>query len=531
MLEPSARTDTMFKGILHQFLFKAILLALLALILYGVFRGSTLAIILMLFVGSRFISLVAEALRKPASAERLETMLGLLTRRYENFKPQGRAAIAAALKVDPRLSARELAQAQIDKAVHRFVPARSKRELGAEALGVIAFAVLIPLDIALYTRDFFSLRNPQGWEGAIVAALCLALYAWPHRWLKSSEYSEFRIGWWVLPFAVAFVLLNHAIETRHRYLNPFNPDHNRLAAERVLALKNNVVAGRNAIWVLRYARQLDERGDSQQAIHFYREALRLDANNRAAYARLAALEAQSSGEPTGNAAQPAISPSAPYWTADKPVTPSPRRGTDFLQLANVEGCTVVIVPVGEVSDEILDAAGFVIHNELDLPVYISTNSVPLPPHTRVRGLVTGPQWDQAAIAQSFFNADRPFPHAPIKYVLITPVDIYMQEANYVYSVSPNWGAVVSLARCGGPTGNDPRLRERVAKQALCALLLSFGVPKSLDRNDVTCFTMTPEEFDAKGNYPNAETLKLFQQTLADQNREWQEHKAPPPVTK
>ena len=65
--------------------------------------------------------------------------------------------------------------------------------------------------------------------------------------------------------------MNHAIETRHPYLNPFNPDHNRLAAERVLALKNNVVAGRNADWVLRYARQLDERGDTQQAIHFYRE--------------------------------------------------------------------------------------------------------------------------------------------------------------------------------------------------------------------------------------------------------------------
>ena len=139
--------------------------------------------------------------------------------------------------------------------------------------------------------------------------------------------------------------------------------------------------------------------------------------------------------------------------------------------------------------------------------------------------MTGPQWDQAILFQSFFNADRPFPRAPIKYVLITPVDIYMQEANYVYSATYNWGDVVSLARCGVPTGNDSKLRERVAKQALCALLLSFGVPKSLDRNDVTCFTMNPEEFDAKGNRPDAETLKLFRQTVADENSQWQKRKA------
>ena len=328
----------------------------------------------------------------------------------------------------------------------------------------------------------------------------------------------------LLSFAVALLLLNHVVETRHSYLKPLNPDHDRLAAERVLALKNNVVAGRNVIWVLRYARQLDERGDSQQAIHYYQEALRLDANDHAAYARLAVLETQASGKSLGDVTQPAISPSAPYWTAENPVTPSPRGRID-LSLMNVEGCTVFIVPVGEVSDEILDAAGFVIHNELDLPVYISTNSVPLPPHTRVRGLVTGPQWDQAVLVQSFFDADRPFPHAPIKYVLITPVDIYLQEANYVYSATYNWGGVVSLARCGGPTGHDSRLRDRAAKQVLDALLLSFNVPKSLDRNDVTCFTMTPEEFDAKGNRPDAETLKLFREDVADQNSRWQKYKA------
>ena len=519
-----AWTNTMLKSILSKYLLEAVLLALLALVLYGVFPGTRLAVILILFVAVRFMALIAEALRKPVSTQRLEKMVAVLTVRYEKLPEQWRAAKAAALKLDARLSARDLAQAQINKVVRSYVPPRPKRELLAETFGVVAFAILIPLDIALYSLDFFSLRNPQGWEGVVVAAFCLALYAWPHYRFKSPDFAELRILWWALPFAIALVLLNVSVETRHPYLNPFNPDHDRLAADRVLALKNNVVAGRNAVWVLRYARQLDERGESQPAIHYYQEALRLDVNDPAAYARLAVLEAQASGNPAANPVRPAIFPTAPYWTAAHPVIPSPRCQIDS-RLENIEGCTVVIVPVGNVSDAVLDAAGFVIHDELGLPVFISTNDVPLPPHTRVRGLVTGPQWDQTTIVGAFTNAIQSFPHAPVKYVLITPADIYMRDANYVYSVSYPWGGVVSLARCGGPTGNDPQLRERVAKQVLCALLLSFGVPKSLDRNDVTCFTMNPEEFDAKGNRPNAETMKLFQQALADLNSGWQRHKA------
>src|ERR1017187_9985145 len=94
-----------------------------------------------------------------------------------------------------------------------------------------------------------------------------------------------------------------------------------------------------------------------------------------------------------------------------------------------------IFTVSEVTDEVLDAAGYVIHHELDLPVCVSMDPVPLPPHTRVRGLATGPQWDQASLVRAFTNATSFFPRGPIKYVLITPVDIYMEEANYVYSTT------------------------------------------------------------------------------------------------
>jgi hypothetical protein len=177
--------------------------------------------------------------------------------------------------------------------------------------------------------------------------------------------------------------------------------------------------------------------------------LRLDSNNHAAFERLTRLESQlPGGEIESN---PTVQATAPYWTADNPIMPSPRRQIDD-QLENVEGCTVVIVPVGEVSDDLLDAVGFVIHQELNLPVCISSNSMTIPPYTRKPGLATGPQWNEAALVQVFTNATKIFPVAPLRYVLITQVDIYIEDTSYVVSTSYAWGALVSSARFGDPTG-------------------------------------------------------------------------------
>ena len=518
--------NIMINGIFLNFLFKVILFALIALILYGVVPD--LALILILFVVWRFSSLLAEAFRKPVSAGRLDAMRDGLTRMYERFTPEHRARRAAAFKLDSRLSARELAQAQVDKAAQRYRPPRPKRELTAEALGVIAFAILIPLDIALYTSDIFSFRASHhwGWEGVTVVTLCLGLYAWPYRALKSPDASDVRIWWWVLPFAIALLAMFHVVQTRHPYLDPFNPDRDRLAAERVLSLKNNVVAGAYADWVLRYARQLDQQGQSQQAIHFYREGLRLHANDRQAAARLAQLESQSGATVES---QTASSSSTPYRTADKPVTKSPRQRIDS-GLERVEGCTVVIVPVGNVSDYLLDTVGYVVHNELNLPVCISPDPVPLPPYTRRRGLATEPQWDVGSLIRAFTNATPVFPRAPIKFLLITPADIYIQDANYVFSSSGRWGAVLSSARFAAPDGDVSVLQQRTAKQALCAVLKSFDIPASTDRDCVTSYVSDLREFDAKGNRPDAETMKLFQQAVSVMNQRWQNYKAGAHIT-
>jgi predicted Zn-dependent protease len=514
----------MVKRLIYQYLLKAILLAVIVLVLYGVLSGTALATILVLFVALRVTTLVGEAFQKAVRPEKWDAMLNGLTRIYEKMTPEQRIRRAAAMKLDTHLSATELARAQVSKMIQKNKTSRGKRELCAETFGVVAFAILFPLDIALYTRDFFSIRTPQGWEGTIVAAVCVVLYLWPHIGLKSPDYSDIRVWYWILPFALGLLALNYAIQTRHPYLNPLNPDHNRLAAEKVLSLKNNIVAGRNADWVIQYAHQLDEKGELEQAIHFYREGVRLDPSNRAAYARLTTLEALMAGDHAEVEDKLAVNAMAPYWTADGPLVIPPRHSIN-LDLENVQGCTVVVVPIGDVSNEVLNSTGFVINKELGLPTYISPDSVPLPPYTRLRGLETGPQWNVLSIVQAFTNSVKMFPAAPVKYVLITPVDIYMNDANYVFSATYPWGAIISSARFGGQNNDGLLLRRRTAKDALGALIKSFGIPASPDQNCVTSYTQNLPEFDAKGNRPNAETMELFQQALADLNQKWQNHRA------
>jgi len=42
---------------------------------------------------------------------------------------------------------------------------------------------------------------------------------------------------------------------------------------------------------------------------------------------------------------------------------------------------------------------------------------------------------------------------------------------------------------------------------------------------VTSYSRSLEEFEAKGNRPNAETLKLFRQAVVELNSRWQRHNA------
>jgi predicted Zn-dependent protease len=506
----------MIRGFLAHHLLKAIVFTLIALVLYGVTSGTALVVILFSFVGLRLIRLFAEALQTRAT--------DLVTPGDPNpnaLLVESRSSESPTPSAPPRKWFRSELLTRLGVERSKRLP-RSRWELAAEILGLVAFVLLIPALMALNAHDFFSLRTPQGWLPTAVVLVCVGLYACPHFCLVASRFATLRAAWWAIPFFPALQLFTQAIEHRHPYLNPFNPQHTRLAAERVLSLKNNVVAGRHADWVLRYARQLDERGQTSEAIGFYREALRLDSQNQQTRSRLASLE----GSPMNirNIAVHAISPSAPYWSDDKSIPRAPRRTIDA-ELKNLDACTVILVPIGDLPEHVLDCVAYAVNKELDLPVYISSEPVALPPHTRVRGLVTGSQWDQLTLVRAFLSKNNPPPATPVKYLLVAPVDIYSEDVNYTFSLSYQWGGLISCARFGNPKAPDETLCHRSAKQALCALIKSFGIPPSPNHDCVTSYTHDLREFDSKGNRPDADTLDAFRKAVAGFNDGWRKYKA------
>jgi predicted Zn-dependent protease len=461
-------------AIIYHHLAKVVLIAFFVLLLHGVLNAGVFASILLSIALLRLFTIGAEAIRKPASIQ-WESELVL--------RPAGRSGL----------------------------------ELAAEASGVIAYVLIIPLDIALYSADFFSCRLGYGWKGALIAVSCVMAYALPFRFMKGSRCDTLRMFWWATPLVVSLPLLERAVQLHHPYLNPLESNRVQLAAERVLSLKNGVIAGRHSDWVLRYAQQLDAAGDWQKAAVYYRYAVRFNPNDKGSYARLQTLESRISANVITNRTFGAVS--GPYLKGRQYADPLPRRQIDQ-DLLSIDGCTVLVVPVGNVDGKFLDRIGSVIKDELGLPAFISENAVPLPPHTRTRGLATGHQWSAASFVQAFTNSFSARPTAPVKYVLITSADLYVDQENFLFSYCSPWWMVVSYARFATSDDDDRLLFERTAKQTLCALIKSFDIPPSLDRQCVTSYTQSLQEFDTKGNRPVPETLALFKERLAAENARW-----------
>lgn len=478
----------MVKNLIYKYLAKAVVVLLLGLILFGVFPGTGLAIVLLLVAFLRILYLFQEGLQQVRRTEPSALTDGLPNEKPATLHPITRSA------------------------------PRPIREIFAEGMGVVAFALLLPLVYALYTNEIFSLERQQSWTEALIAFGCLCLYACPHVAFKSPAQCRLRIIWWAIPFLAGLFLLQDLIETRHPYLNPYNPDRNRLAAEHVLLIKNNVVSGYYAGWISRYAEDLEKSGDTQKAIHLYEEALRREPNQPIAAQRLKVLLAENA-ENLQLDVKALPSTTGGYWTNFLSLPSATRHPIDK-DLENVPSCTVVIVSFDSVDDRLLDALAFVVHQELKLPVLIAPSHISLPPYSRKRGLATNPQWQTDVIISAFTNSVDYFPKSPIRYLVVTSADIYMEQSSYVFSQAFPWGGVISSARFSDQNQNPETVCQRTAKQSLCVLIKSFGLLPSLDPSCVTSYSNGIQAFDAKGNRPTPETMARFQQALAEINQQW-----------
>lgn len=242
-------------------LIKWAVVVLVALVLFGTTPASHLVVIAALFIAARLSYIVAEAMRKEPTELEWHSLAAEVRGLWEALPPERKVSEAKALDLPPDASAFEFSEEWIAQAKRAQPALRSKYELLSESLGVVGFAGLLPLGIALLTADFFSFRAAQSWAGVSVFAACLTVYAVPH-FLRRSFFkpASFRMAWWMVPFFPSLYAVLAGMMNVHPYLNPLHPEQERLAAERVLALENIVVAGNHADWVLRYARELDAQG-------------------------------------------------------------------------------------------------------------------------------------------------------------------------------------------------------------------------------------------------------------------------------
>jgi predicted Zn-dependent protease len=401
---------------------------------------------------------------------------------------------------------------------------RSRLEQTIECAGLLAFCLLTPSVWVLYTHEIASLHTYQSWPAVVVTLLGLILYLLP--FAVSSPGAPLRHIWWGLPLLPAAMLLIAGIQLRHPYLNPVNPDHVKLAAERVLALDDGILAGRHYEWVTAYANMLDEHGSPDQAIRFYLDSLRLNPNQEDVRKRLAALSPEIGRNKYLSDTSAPNSPHDPYWVPGHMIAPLPRCELDKY-MEEITRTTIVIMRAGKlISDSLVDAVGDVIARELDIPVCTVPQPIPLPPHTRVRGLVVGRQWEVYSLVDAVKDYTSPLPQAPLRFLILTSADIYKGEANFVFAVSwLNGAALVSIARFGDLVKEQHLVEYRTAKQSLSSIMKSFGVPASTDVNSVLSYAQSVEEHDRKGNRASAEAMVIFRENLRALDAEWNAYRS------
>ncbi len=469
------------------------------------------------FVVFRLTKIVTEFAAKPVTEEEWNSRKATLASEFSHCSPEELGAFAEAFGFPPCATATDLADASIARQRTSYIAPRNRPELFAEVLGLIAFCVLIPLNAGLLTEPLFFFKRPLEMVDVAVLASCIVLYSLPlfHR-LVFRE-STARLFWWAIPFFPGLIVMLFSIAFSHPYLNPFNPDHRRLAADHIIALKrsgNNIVAASHVDWIFRYAKDLEKHGDKEAAARYYREGLELDANDRNAVIRLEALDPLA-GLSTSEVRS--IDQFAPLWPEGAVLPSVPRQRLDE-SLGDLRELTIVIVPIGDIQCPLLDAVGYAMRNELGLSVVVS-DPITLPPADRMHGLAVGSQWNADSMVRAFVEAHPSLPPAPVRFLILTDRDIYMERSNFVFSASSvSFGAVVSAARFISMDPSEFPILHCTAKQSLCAILKCFGLPASPDRDCVTSYVRSLEEFDVKGNRPNSRTLALFQKTLLDLHR-------------
>jgi predicted Zn-dependent protease len=294
-----------------------------------------------------------------------------------------------------------------------------------------------------------------------------------------------------------------------------NPQRARLAAEKVLNHWDFIVAADHADWVVTHARELVQQGETERAVELCREALRMNPSVSDGRVLLSALLGEAEDEVT-------LEHLGGPYVKDGMEIPVTARCEIEDAVDGEPACTVLLLPMGDVTPQLLDHVAFVLQRETGLRTKIYRKTLPLPEATRRRGLLGGPQWEVTPLVEAM-SAETSYRQVGgrLQILIVTNADIYMGDANYVFAANADWGSVVSLARIS-ENADDSLLRHRATKLCYGSLLKSLGVPAAGDRRCVTSYSASLSEFDTKGNRPIPTTQRLLDEAIERVNLEWLE---------
>jgi hypothetical protein len=189
------------------------------------------------------------------------------------------------------------------------------------------------------------------------------------------------------------------------------------------------------------------------------------------------------------------------------------------------------VPVGEVPDGLLDAAGGRFSRVVGAKVYRWAETLPLPKFDRRAGLLGSVQWLPGTVMDLFMAKVREEEArgrrimGTWQFLIVTSGDLYMPDSNYVFAASYPVHGAVSIARLGGVGENE--CEERLAKQLTATAIKCFGVAPATRPACVTAYVRSLEELDRKSSRPVNDTWIEYRRRVERWERDPSQGVEPP----
>lgn len=498
----------MFSGTLLHKLILTTLLVLLGMVLWGAVGIRTLFEAVILLVLVRGGCLVQQWMRQDPQEQEFTDMAARLA---ESMLPTANGA-EQSMSLNRVLASPEYQRALEQR--HSRARIRDRRDLAAEILCLVVVVPASVILVLMLTSHILSFDGLARWAVVGGVATAAGLHFLPNLIPFTNVRGRLQLRG---VFATGVLLSTLALaESRHPYLLKFGSERRQLEASCVLEQGPTVEAGRHADLVFAHAADLEIDGRLEASVAMYERGLALSPHDTSAHRHAEEIYARL-GRPSDSARHHSMAEFSTGAVRSFRVQKEQVRPLPHLPSSPPSGFLICLVPFGNVSDSMLDWAGREIEARSGIPVCRFSKVFELPAPDRRNGLLGSMQWKPESLFRRFAAEGGPFLRGPIQYLIVSSGDIFIKDANFVFSAGGSVHGCVSFARLHERNGLAPSidslLVDRFAKIALSCSIKSLDVPSSLDPNCVTAYCHDLAECDRKPPTPSAATDRLYREAI------------------